>query len=465
MADTPFDAPVILSDKADRGDPVYLYAICIIAALGGLLYGFVLGVISGVVPFITDYFKLSPYQVGFAVGNLDLGCIVGALLAGVMSDRFGRKKALIFTAILFFISGVMTALPRTFTELVIGRLIGGVAVGASMISALYIAEVAPAGKRGLLVTLTQFGIVIGILATYITNWLLVDIGPDNWRWMFACGIFPAAIFLIGLIFVPESPRWLANRGRVEKALAILTRIGGARHAETEMQEIRKAVEDEKGSVRELFRPGLRKALVIGILISVFAQSVGINSVIYYAPVIFMKTGFESASAALFAVILVGFINFSFTILALFTIDRFGRKPLLMVGLAGMFLSMGTMGLFFQSDSISASLILIPVLAFVAFYAMSLGPIAWVIVSEIFPNRIRGVAMAISMIALYLADFLVALTFPRMMDKLGHFTFFIFAGVCVLAFLFTWFVVFETKGKSLEEIEKMLVGPHPMSPLP
>ena len=456
MADTAHETPGMLRDRTDRGDTVYLYAICIIAAMGGLLYGFVLGVISGVVPFITDYFKLSPYQVGFAVGNLDLGCIVGALLAGILSDRFGRKKALILTAILFVISGVMTALPRTFTELVIGRLIGGVAVGASMISALYIAEVSPAGKRGLLVTLTQFGIVIGILATYITNWLLVDIGPHNWRWMFACGIFPAAIFLIGLFFIPESPRWLAKQGKIEKALAILTRIGGARHAETEMHEIQTAVENEKGSVWELFRPGLRKALIIGILISIFAQSVGINSVIYYAPIIFMKTGFESASAALFAVIMVGIINFIFTILAIITIDKFGRKPLLMVGLAGMFLSMGTIGLFFQSDSISATLILIPVLAFVGFYAMSLGPIAWVIVSEIFPNRIRGIAMAISMIALYLADFLVALTFPRMMDKFGHITFFIFAGVCVLAFLFAWLIVFETKGKSLEEIEKMMM---------
>jgi MFS transporter, SP family, arabinose:H+ symporter len=454
MAETTYESQ-ITSEPTDRVNAFYVYGICIIAALGGLLYGFVLGVVSGVVPFITDYFKLTPYQVGFAVGNLDLGCIVGALLAGVMSDRFGRKKVLILTALLFLISGVVTTFPRTFNELVIGRLIGGVAVGASMISVLYTAEVSPAGKRGLLVSLTQFGIVIGILATFITNWLLVDIGPTNWRWMFACGIFPALVFLIGLFFVPESPRWLAKQGKIEQALAILTRIGGAKHAQTEMHEIQTAVENEKGSIRELFRPGLRKALFIGIVISIFAQSVGINSVIYYAPIIFMKAGYESASSALLASIIVGIINFIFTIVAVSTIDKFGRKPLLMVGLAGMFLSMGATGLLFQSTE-GVSLILIPILAFVAFYAMSLGPIAWVIVSEIFPNRIRGVAIAISMISLYLADFLVALTFPRLMEKFGNGTFYFFTGVCALAFLFSWLIVFETKGKSLEEIEKMLV---------
>ena len=455
MTDRAYE-PQAAAGLNDRGSAPYVYGICIIAAMGGLLYGFVLGVISGVVPFITDYFELTPYQVGFAVGNLDLGCIVGALAAGVLSDRYGRKKVLILTAVFFVVSGVMTALPRTFTELVIGRLLGGVAVGASMISALYISEVSPAGKRGLLVSLTQFGIVIGILATFITNWLLVDTGPNNWRWMFACGIFPAVVFLVGLFFVPESPRWLAKQGMTAKALAILTRIGGAGHAETEMREIQTTVEEEKGSFRDLFRPGLRKALFIGIVISIFAQSVGINSVIYYAPVIFMKTGFESASSALLASIVVGIINFIFTIIAVGTIDKFGRKPLLMVGLAGMFLSMGATGFLFQSEAVSASLILIPILAFVAFYAMSIGPVAWVIVSEIFPNRIRGIAMAISMVALYAADFLVALTFPRLMEKFGNGTFYFFTAVCALAFLFSWLIVFETKGKSLEEIEKMLV---------
>jgi MFS transporter, SP family, arabinose:H+ symporter len=447
--------PLEQTIAASRGSAVYVYVISIIAALGGLLYGFILGVVSGAGPFFTEAFKLTPDQVGLVVGNVDIGGMFGALFAGVLSDRFGRKKILILTAVLFAFSGVLTALATSLAALIIGRLVGGFAVGASLVSALYIAEVAPAKVRGFLVTLVQFGIVIGILLTYVTNWMLVDIGPDNWRWMFGVGIIPAAVFLFGLFFVPESPRWLAQKGMVDKALDILTRIGGDSHARSELREIQATVDSgEKGSVWELFRPGLRTALIIGVLISIFAQSVGINTVIYYAPIIFMKAGSESASAALFANIAVGVINFLFTIIAIVTIDRFGRKPLLLIGLAGMALAMTSTGILFQSAHGGAMLVLIPILAFVALYALSIGPIAWVIVSEIFPNRIRGAAMAISMIALYISDFFVSLKFPWMIDTMGNGTFFFFAGICVLAFLFVWFMVVETKGKSLEEIERM-----------
>ena len=335
--------------KESKGSLAYVWTVALIASIGGLLYGYVLGVISGAVPFITDFFGLNDFQVGLSVSMIDIGGIVGSLFAGYLSDKYGRKKILIFTAFLFAISAVLTALPNTFGMLVFGRFIGGTAVGASMISALYTAEIAPARMRGILVSLTQFGIVVGIVLTYLSNWLLVDIGPDNWRWMFGVGVVPAAVFLMGLFFVPESPRWLAKQGKTREALTILTRVGGDCHARKELDEIKNSVESESGSIRELFMPALRKPLIIGVLISIFAQSVGINAVIYYAPIIFMKGG-DSASAALFASLIVGIINFIFTIVAVGTIDRFGRKPLLLFGLTGMMLSMLMIGAAFHPDS-------------------------------------------------------------------------------------------------------------------
>lgn len=440
--------------SSERGSPAYVYIISVIAAFGGLLYGFVLGVISGAMPFVEKDFGLSAYQVGFAVGNIDIGCLVGALAAGSLSDRYGRKRILILTAFLFALSGGLCAGANSFTELVAGRLIGGFAVGASMISALYTAEVAPARIRGFLVTLTQFGIVIGILATYVVNWTLAESGPGNWRWMFAAGMLPSAVFLAGLLFVPESPRWLAVRGETERARAILARIGGPSYAESELALIRAAVETEQGSVRELFQKGLSTALLIGVVVSILAQSVGINTVIYYAPTIFLKAGYHDASSAFLATVVVGAVNFLFTIVAILTIDRFGRKPLLLAGLAGMLAALVSTGILFSASSVSSVWVLAPILGFVALYAMSLGPIAWVLVSEIFPNRIRGVAMAICMSALYVSDFIVSLTFPRLMETMGYRVFFVYAAVCAAGFLFVLFVVSETKGKTLEEIEAM-----------
>ena len=440
--------------SSNRWNPAYVYIISVIAAFGGLLYGFVLGVVSGAMPFITKDFGLSAYQIGFAVGNIDIGCLIGALAAGSLSDRYGRKKILILTAMLFALSGALCAAATSFTELVTGRLIGGFAVGASMISALYTAEVAPARIRGFLVCLTQFGIVIGILATYVVNWTLADAGPNNWRWMFAAGILPTAVFLVGLLFVPESPRWLAVRGETERARAILARIGGAAHAESELTLIRAAVETEQGSVRDLFRKGLGTALLIGVVVSMLAQSVGINSVIYYAPAIFMNAGYHDASSAFLATVAVGTVNFIFTIVAVLSIDRFGRKPLLLAGLAGMLVSLVSTGILFHASTVSAVWVLIPILGFVALYAVSLGPIAWVLVSEIFPNRIRGIAMAICMSALYIADFAVSFTFPRLMETIGYGVFFVYAAVCAAGFLFVLLAVAETKGKTLEEIETM-----------
>jgi sugar porter (SP) family MFS transporter len=425
-----------------------------VAALGGLLFGFDVGVIAGAIPFITDHFQLNAHQEGFAVSNIIIGCVIGSAVSGPLSDRYGRKKILIVAALIFAVSAILSALPRSYMELIIARLIGGIGVGASMISALYIAEVSPADERGFLVTLNQFAIVIGILMTYLINWLLVDIGPNNWRLMFACEAIPALLFFICLFFVPESPRWLTKAGRVDQALAILTRVGGRRHAQAEMEEIYQTIREEKGTVTELFRPGLRKALAIGVIISIFAQVVGIGAVIYYAPKIFISAGFKTASSGLFATVMVGIVNFLGTIISFIIIDRFGRKPLMYIGHLGMAVSMMFVGILFNVPSDAAIWVLVFILAFVAFYAMSLGPVAWVIVAEIFPTKIRGQAMAISMVVLWLSDFSVSQTFPWLMEHIKEKTFFFYAVINIIGFLFAWFVVKETKGKTLEEIEKM-----------
>jgi len=453
-----------VSDQSDRmrsvlhknnGSIIFVYFVSIVAAVGGLLFGFDTGVISGAIPFVTEHFNLNAYQEGFAVSNLLIGCIIGASAAGVLSDRFGRKKILIFTAIFFAISAILSALPRTFTELVIARFLGGLSVGvASMLSPMYIAEISPARIRGRLVSLNQFTIVIGILFSYLANWLLVDIGVNNWRWMFASESFPACFFLVALFFVPESPRWLAKQGKLDNALAILTRVGGRKHAEAEIIEIKSTIDREAGSIRELLKPGLRMVLLVGVLLAIFQQITGINTVIYYAPKIFLKAGYESSSSALLAQVIVGITNVIFTIIAISTIDRFGRKPLMLIGLAGMGISFALAGFAFHSQVIGATWILIPIIAYVAFFAMSLGPVVWVLMSEIFPTKIRGRAMSIATMFLWISCFAVSQTFPWLVEKIEEKTFFMYGGICAVAFIFVWFMVTETKGKTLEEIEKM-----------
>ncbi|HDY90232.1 MAG TPA: MFS transporter [bacterium] len=444
-----------VNDQSDNGSIVYVYFVAIVAAIGGLLFGFDTGVISGAIPFVKDHFALNTLQEGFAVSNLLIGCIIGASIAGILSDRFGRKKILIAAALVFTISAILSALPRTFLELVFARFIGGLAVGvASMLSPMYIAEISPAGIRGRLVALNQFTIVGGILLAYLANWLLVDIGPHNWRWMFASETFPAVFFFIALLFVPESPRWLIKQGKVDKALAILSRVGGRKHAELEINEIKTMLDREEGTISELFKPGLRLVLLVGVLLAIFQQITGINTVIYYAPKIFLKAGYENASSALLAQVIVGVTNFIFTIIAISTIDKFGRKPLLMIGLAGMGISFVLAGFAMHTSTIGATWILIPIIAYVAFFAMSLGPVVWVLLSEIFPTKIRGRAMSIATMVLWISCFAVAQTFPWLVEKIEEKTFFMFGGICVAAFIFVKYMVTETKGKTLEEIEKM-----------
>ena len=444
-----------LNNQSDKGSILYVYFVSIVAAVGGLLFGFDTGVISGAIPFITDHFTLNTHQEGFAVSNLLIGCIIGAGIAGTLSDRFGRKKILIIASIFFAVSAILSALPRTFTELICARFIGGLAVGvASMLSPMYIAEISPASIRGRLVSINQFTIVGGILLSYFTNWLVVDVGPNNWRLMLAIETLPAGIFFLALLSVPESPRWLTKQGKTDDALAILTRVGGSKHAELEMNEIMKSLKKEEGTLSELFKPGMRTVILVGVLLAIFQQITGINTVLYYAPKIFMSAGYESANSALLASVIVGLTNLICTIIAISFIDRLGRKPLLLIGLAGMGISFVLAGFAFQTQSIGGTWILIPIITYVGFFAMSLGPVVWVLISEIFPTKIRGRAMSIATMVLWISCFLVSQTFPWLVEKIGEGTFYMYGGICVAAFVFVWLMVTETKGKTLEEIETM-----------
>ncbi len=444
-------------DHADHysGSILYVYTVSLVAAIGGLLFGFDTGVISGAIPFITAHFNLNAVEEGFAVSNLLIGCVIGASVAGFLSDRFGRKKMLLFAAVFFTMSAVFSALPRNLGELVAARFIGGLAVGvASMLSPMYIAEIAPASIRGRLVAINQFTIVGGILLSYLSNWLLVDTGDNNWRWMLLAEAVPACMFLIALFFVPESPRWLTKQQKADEALDILTRVGGKTHALSEMKEIQKTLSHEKGSIGELLKPGLRTVLLVGILLAIFQQITGINTVLYYAPKIFLKAGYESASSALLASVIVGFTNMICTVIAISSVDRFGRKPLLVIGLTGMGISFALAGTAMKSTTIDPRLILVPIIAYVGFFAMSLGPVVWVLISEIFPTKIRGRAMSIATMVLWISCFFVSQTFPWLVETFEEGTFYMYSIICFIALLFVLTMVTETKGKTLEEIEKM-----------
>jgi len=373
----------------------------------------------------------------------------------MLSDRFGEKKVLIVMALFFSISAIYSALAKTHLELMIARFIGGLAVGvSSVLSPMYISEISPAHIRGRLVSLNQFSIVFGILVTYLSNWFLVDTGPNNWRWMFGVETIPAGLFIYLLFYVPESPRWLAKHGRNEDALAILSKISGSTRAMTEIREINLSLEGEKGTFRDLFQPGLRKILLIAILMGFFSQVCGIDAIIYYAPKIFMQSGYESASSAFLASVIVGLVNFIFTIIAFMYVDNFGRKPLLLFGLGGMIISLFTTGYIMSLDTTQSYLVLIPILLYIAFFAFSMGPIPWIFISEVFPNKIRGQAVSIATMALWISNFIVVQNFPWMVEKIGGGSFYVFSVVCLITFLFVFNMMPETKGKTLEEIEQM-----------
>lgn len=438
----------------------YIYKITIVAAVGGLLFGYDTAVVAGAIGFIQQRFELSAAMMGWIASCALVGCIAGAMFAGLLSDKFGRKKILILSAVLFAVSSVGTAVPQDLTLFVIFRILGGLGIGiASMISPMYITECAPAHIRGRLVSINQLGIVTGILLIYFVNAYIAGLYDESWnvhtgwRWMFGSGIFPSIIFFILLMFVPESPRWLAQAGRAAEAEAILTRINGVEKAKLELEEIQDAIHAETGTFSELIRPGLRKALIIGIILSILSQVTGINAIMYYAPEIFKSTG-DGSDSALLQTILVGVVNLLFTIVAIKYVDKAGRKGLLMAGSAGMTICLAVVGTAFYMDAVHGYLVLIAILAYIAFFALSLGPLTFVVIAEIFPNRVRGRAMSICLFFLWASVYVVSQFFPILLQSIGSaYTFWIFMLTSVIAFFFVWKIVPETKGKTLEEIEK------------
>ncbi|OXM16107.1 sugar porter family MFS transporter [Paenibacillus herberti] len=441
---------------------VYVTLVSLIAALGGLLFGFDTAVVSGALGFLTERFTLTGFQQGWAVSSFIIGCIGGASVSGMLGDRFGRKKTLIVAAFIFMIGTVGTALAGNFDIYIVSRIIGGIAIGiTSALAPLYNAEIAPAKYRGRLVALYQLAIVTGIFLTYFVNLWIIGFGndawdvSDSWRWMFGAGAVPGIVFLVLLFFVPESPRWLAKRDRAAEALPILVKVHGEEAARQEVLDMKESFKNEgTGSYKMLFKPGLRMALLVGVGLSALQQLSGINAVMYYAPEIFKQTGL-GADASLVQTILVGAVNFAFTILALWLIDKVGRKILLLVGTSVMTVALGIIAYAFQTDMTSGPIILIAILVYVAAFAVSLGAVLWVVLSEIFPSEIRGKAVAIGTMIHWMFDYAVSQSFPPLLQTTGPaFVFGMFGVMTAVAFLFTLRLLPETKGLSLEQIDTM-----------
>lgn len=461
----------------------YLIGACLVASLGGLLFGFDTAVISGTVERVTRQFELSPLLEGWFAGSALVGCIIGAAIAGFLGDKFGRKPILILSAALFFVSAVGSALPPTFEMLIVARIIGGIGVGvASVLAPLYISEFAPPRLRGRLVAFYQLSIVTGILLSYLSNWLILrnaqSYAPEAvgegllhwtfvseyWRGMFGTETIPALLFLVLLLFVPESPRWLFKAGREADGFDVLKRVSGTLTAQRESLEIKAALAQEEGSLRELFRPGLRTALMVGVMLSVFGQLSGVNIVVYYGPKILMTAGYEDLGALL-SQVGFGVINLIFTILALLLIDRWGRRPLLIGGMAVVTLALLFIGSMFLAgvqgnegaEVVSKTVGLwigIGLCVYMAAIAFSISAVIWVLTPEIFPNRVRGRAASIATFANWTTNSASAMIFPWYVALFGmHVSFFTSGVICLVATIFFWKFVPETKGQSLEEIEK------------
>jgi SP family arabinose:H+ symporter-like MFS transporter len=454
----------------------FIWLATLVSAMGGLLFGYDWVVIGGAKPFYEKFFGLTtPSEIGWAMSSALIGCLVGSLLSGGLSDRFGRKKLLILAALLFTVTGVLTALAPTFTVFIANRLLGGVAIGlASNLSPMYIAEISPAAMRGKFVSVNQLTIVIGILAAQVANWLIArpvpagataaDIlaswnGQTGWRWMFGAEAVPAFLFFLLMFLIPESPRWLVKNGRSVEAEKVLARIGGTDFAGQALREIRDTVADaEIGRVRyrDLLEPGLVKVLIVGVALAVYQQWCGINVIFNYAQEIFTAAGY-GVSDVLFNIVVTGAVNLIFTLVAIRLVDRVGRKPLMIAGSAGLAVVFGLIGASYALHSRGVHILLLVLIA-LALYALSLAPVTWVLLSEIFPNRIRGAAMSVSTFSLWSACFILTYTFPLLNKGLGPAgTFWIYAGISVVGFVFIRSRVRETKGKTLEQIEHEFVG--------
>ena len=428
----------------------YIIRISFISALGGYLFGFDFAVISGALPFLQQQFGLDAYWEGFATGSLALGAIIGCLFAGKLSDKFGRKRGLLVAAALFFLSSLCMAFSPNKGIFISSRFIAGIGVGmASMLSPMYIAEIAPAALRGRMVAINQLTIVIGILITNVVNYSLRNFGDDAWRWMFGLGTIPSGLFFIGALSLPESPRWLVTVSRIDEAFAILKKIGNNNFAEETLSSIKKA---DTGIIKQGFGAAFKKAVLpavlIGIGLAVFQQFCGINVVFNYTPRIFQSIG-VSQDDQLLQTVFIGVVNLVFTLLAMLLVDKLGRKPLMLIGSAGLCILYIVVVQMLAAGSTSVSWFL---LSAIGVYAMSLAPVTWVLISEIFPNKVRSVAISIAVISLWAAYFILVFTFPILFEKLGDKTFYIYSAICLIGFVFVILKVKETKGKTLEEME-------------
>lgn len=434
----------------------YIIAISFISALGGYLFGFDFAVISGALPFLRNEFALTAWWEGFLTGSLALGCILGCVIAGALADKYGRKPGLMTAAFIFALSSLGMALSGSLTVFIIMRFAAGIGVGmASMLSPMYIAEISPAAVRGRNVAINQLTIVLGILITNLVNYLLADSGPDAWRYMFGLGIAPSVLFLLGVLWLPESPRWLMQVNQQQKAQQVLNKIGDAHFADATTTDIKRSLQGSgKVTLADVFARSARPAVVIGIALAVFQQFCGINVVFNYTSTIFESVG-ASLNQQLFETVSIGVVNLLFTLIAMWQVDKLGRKPLMLLGAGGLSIIYIVLAIMLKSQA-AASLVSILVLVAIALYATSLAPVTWVLIAEIFPNQVRSKATSIAVIALWVAYFILVFTFPILAEKLGAFgPFYMYAGICVLGFLFVRARVKETKGKTLEEIEQQI----------
>jgi len=454
----------------------YAIRVALTVALGGFLMGFDASVISGVVTFIEPEFNLSKIELGWSVASLTLTASLAMMASGPLSDRLGRRPVLMIAAVLFALSALASALAPSFIALVAARMLGGFGVGAALIIApMYIAEVSPAAVRGRMVSFNQLNIVIGISAAFFTNFLILRAGQSdlawaealhlgewNWRWMLGVEALPAIFYFVALFAVPESPRWLVMNGRDEDAKRVLERVSDQVQAKTNLDAVKASLHaeqsTERAALRELFRPGMRRVLTIGVLVAILQQATGINSVFFYAPMIFEQSGIGT-DASFMQAVLVGLVNLVFTVVAILFIDRLGRRPLLGVGLAGIAACMLLLSYGFAAAETNPTLILVGILGFVASFAVSLGPVMWVLFSELFPNRLRGLAISFVGLLNSAVSFSVQLVFPWELENFGNsVTFLIYGLFAIVGLVIVMRLLPETKGKSLEELEAELVGP-------
>jgi sugar porter (SP) family MFS transporter len=432
----------------------YIIGISFISALGGYLFGFDFAVISGALPFLKNMFHLSSWWEGFLTGSLALGCIVGCLIAGNFADKYGRRPGLMAAAGIFAVSSAGMAVSANLGMFVAMRFTAGIGVGmASMLSPLYIAEISPAAMRGRNVAINQLTIVLGILITNIVNYLLAGKGDDAWRWMFGLGLVPSLLFLLGVVFLPESPRWLLQKGREEKARSILKKIGSEAFVTSTLRDIIKTGDHQKPTTyKAVFAKAVRPAVLVGITLAVFQQLCGINVVFNYTSTIFKSVG-ANLDSQLFETVAIGIVNTLFTLLAMWQVDKLGRRPLMLMGSLGLSIVYIILAILLQGQA-AAGWVSVFVLLAIGMYATSLAPVTWVLISEIFPNHIRGLASSVAIVSLWAAYFVLVFTFPILAEHLGTYgPFYLYSAICLAGFIFIRARVKETKGQTLEQLEQ------------